>query len=165
MLQAINSRCPGDAIHCRGQVYDSVRMLMRFYIEHSSMTKENVTAEHRRLLDALTRSISQYLQKKISKALGSSSVVLPVADSLRLHRSSSTTCSSLPTSPDSVETQPQKVHPDDCETSMERWVSSEPSSRNTTVLDCAINAIDEDASTDSIVYQPDDTDSDDAEFE
>lgn len=164
MLQTINSRCPGDAIHCRGQVYDSVRMLMRFYIGHSSMTEENVTAEHRRLLDVLTRSICQYLQKKTAKALGTSTVTLPVAESIRLHRSASTTSSSLPTSPESVETLPQKSVSDDCETSMERWASSEPSSRNTTVLGGATNGADEDASTDSIVFQPDDADSDDAEF-
>eukprot|EP01033_Poteriospumella_lacustris_P001854 gene1854-1347_t len=165
MLQTINSRCPGDAIHCRGQVYDSIRMLMRFYIEHSSMTEENVTAEHRRLLDVLTRSICQYLQKKTAKALGSSTATLPVAESIRLHRSASTTSSSLPTSPESVETLPQKSVSDDCETSMERWASSEPSSRNTTVLGGATNGADEDASTDSIVFQPDDADSDDAEFQ
>lgn len=164
MLQAINTRCPGDAIHCRGQVYDSIRMLMRFYIEHSSMVEEDVTAEHRRLLDVLTRSIRQYLHKKTSNALGSSTVTLPVAESIRLHHSTSTTTStSLPTSPDSIDTQPRQGGSDDCETSMERW-ASEPSSRNTTVLDGTTIEADEDASTDSIVYQPEDTDSDDAEF-
>lgn len=128
------------------------------------MTEEDVTAEHRRLLDVLTWSIRQYLHKKTSKALGSSTVTLPVADSIRLHRSASTASPSPPTSPESVETLPQKSVSEDCETSMERWGPSEPSSRNTTVLGGATNGADEDASTDSIVFQPDDADSDDAEF-